>query len=382
MAVRPGLRVCWGAVVALHGLAKAGIWASPLFIPANQRELSILTTSKSAVRARSAPLAAWQEELRRAIRDPRQLCEALRLPPEKHLTSPTEAGDAGFPVFVPPSFLRRIEPANPRDPLLLQVWPAAAETATAEGFTADPTADAEFIRAPGLLKKYAGRALMVLTGACAIHCRYCFRRHFPYEQSPPNETVWNNALAAIGADASIHEVIFSGGDPLTITDVRLSRLVERIAAISHVQRLRIHTRLPVMIPSRVTTGLVDWLTGTRLVPIIVIHVNHAQELDAEVAAALQRLRAAGVMVLNQAVLLRGVNDSVADQQQLSVRLIDIGVTPYYLHQLDRVRGASHFEVPIERGREIMAELRRRLPGYAVPQYVQEQPGAPHKVALA
>jgi EF-P beta-lysylation protein EpmB len=234
---------------------------------------------------------------------------------------------------------------------------------------------------PGLIHKYAGRALMIVTGACAVHCRYCFRRHYPYDQTPPSDAAWREALAAIEADASIEEVILSGGDPLTVPDARLADLAERLAAIPHLKRLRLHTRLPVMIPSRATDELTAWLAGSRLTPIVVIHANHARELDAEVAEGVGRLRRAGVMVLNQAVLLRGVNDSAEAQCDLSLRLIELGVVPYYLHQLDRVRGAAHFEVSIQRGREIVAELRRRLPGYAVPQYVQELPGAPHKASL-
>ncbi|RIK73890.1 MAG: EF-P beta-lysylation protein EpmB [Planctomycetota bacterium] len=342
----------------------------------------MLTTSPAAVRARSAALDGWQAELRAAIRDPRRLCEALGLPLELAHAAGTSAAAAEFPLFVPASFLRRIEPGNPHDPLLRQVWPGPEEASPSPGFVLDPTADARYAVAPGLLKKYAGRALMVLTGACAVHCRYCFRRHFPYDETPATEAAWNVALQAIEADASIREVILSGGDPLTVTDPRLARLAARLAAISHVERLRVHTRLPVMIPSRVTAALADWLSGTRLTPVMVIHANHARELDAEVAAALQRLRTAGVQMLNQAVLLRGVNDTVEAQEQLSLRLVALGVTPYYLHQLDRVRGAAHFEVPIDQGRTLLAELRRRLPGYAVPQYVQEQPGALHKVVLS
>jgi KamA family protein len=189
------------------------------------------------------------------------------------------------------------------------------------------------------------------------------------------------AVEAIAEDSSIQETILSGGDPLTVTDARLARLAHQLAAIPHLRRLRIHTRLPVMIPSRVTNDLLAWLTGTRLTPVMVVHANHAQELDERVADSMSHLRAAGVLLLNQAVLLRGVNDSVDAQAALSERLIDIGVTPYYLHQLDRVDGAAHFEVAIDRGRQIIAELRRRLPGYAVPQYVQEQPGEPHKTPL-
>jgi len=223
--------------------------------------------------------------------------------------------------------------------------------------------------------------LLITTGACAIHCRYCFRRHFPYEEAPHSEAAWDRALASITADETIREVILSGGDPLMLVDERLASLTEKVAAIQHVTRLRIHTRLPIMIPSRVTDELLDWLTGSRLTPIVVVHANHAQELTDEVACGFARLLQAGVMLLNQAVLLRGVNDTVDAQAALSERLIEIGVTPYYLHQLDRVAGAAHFEVPIEEGREIIAALRRRLPGYAVPRYVQEVSGEASKIVL-
>lgn len=343
-------------------------------------ELSILTSQPAAVRARSdRPLAPWQAELRDAIRDPAELCEALGLPRE--LTAGAAAAVRQFPVVVPASFLSRIERANPSDPLLRQVLPAAAEDAAAEGYTSDPVGESAAGIAPGLLQKYAGRALMVVTGVCAVHCRYCFRREFPYDEITPGDEAWAPTLDALAADDSIHEIILSGGDPLSLADRRLARLVERLAAIPHLARLRVHTRLPIVIPSRVTDELIAWLTGTRLTPIMVLHANHARELDVAVAAAADRLRRAGVMLLNQAVLLRGVNDSVDAQADLILRLIEIGVLPYYLHQLDRVRGAAHFEVPIARGREIIAELRHRLPGYAVPQYVQEQAGAGHKVVL-
>lgn len=306
--------------------------------------------------------------------------EALGLPAEFAEQAGLAADD--FPLFVPASYLSRIERGNLADPLFRQVWPATAESDASPGFTDDPVADASFALRPGLIQKYAGRALMVVTGACAVHCRYCFRRHFPYNESPPSEAVWAGAVATVRADPSIEEIILSGGDPLTVTDPRLARLADQFAALPHLRRLRIHTRLPVMIPSRVNDALLSWLTGTRLTPVMVIHANHAQELDDEVAAALRRLRTAGVLLLNQAVLLRGVNDTVDAQADLSLRLIDLGVTPYYLNQLDRVRGAAHFEVSIERGREIITELRRRLPGYAVPRYVQDKPGAAHKVDLA
>ena len=342
--------------------------------------MSILTGHPSPVRASSSrPLAAWQAELRDAIRDPVRLCETLGLPPELART----AGDAvrQFPLLVPASYLARIERGNPADPLLVQVLPVAAEESEVVGFTSDPVGEAAASVAPGLLQKYAGRALMVVTGACAVHCRYCFRREYPYDELAPAEAAWAPALEALAADESIHEVILSGGDPLTLADRRLARLAESLAAIPHLERLRVHTRLPIVIPSRVTNELVDWLTATRLTPIVVLHANHARELDAAVARAVDRLRRAGVMLLNQAVLLAGVNDSTDAQCELSLRLIEIGVTPYYLHQLDRVRGAAHFEVALARGRGIIADMRRRLPGYAVPQYVAEQPGELHKVVL-
>jgi len=222
------------------------------------------------------------------------------------------------------------------------------------------------------------RALLITTGACAVHCRYCFRRHFPYEEVPHSDAAWDAALGAIADDRSIREVILSGGDPLMLVDERLAKLTKKIEAISHVVRLRIHTRLPIMIPSRVTEKMLAWLTGGRLTPIVVIHANHAQELDDAVAQSLASLRQAGATLLNQAVLLRGINDTVAAQAALGERLIEIGVVPYYLHQLDRVSGAAHFEVPISEGLQLMQALRAELPGYAVPRYVQEVAGQPNK----
>lgn len=341
--------------------------------------MTILTSFSASVRPGSAE-TAWQADLRRAVRSASELCCRLELPPEWALAA--GGGAAEFAVFVPPSYLGRIRRGDPHDPLLRQVLPVDGETVAVDGFSRDPVNDAAATLQAGVLQKYAGRALLVTTGACAVHCRYCFRRHFPYEDSPHSEAAWDRALASIAADETIHEVILSGGDPLMLVDARLASLVEKIAAISHVVRLRVHTRLPIMIPSRVTSELIDWLTTSRLTPVMVIHANHAQELDDEVAGALARLQQAGVMLLNQAVLLRGVNDAVDAQAELSERLIAIGVVPYYLHQLDRVAGAAHFEVPLEEGRRIVAALRARLPGYAVPRYVQEVAGQPNKVILA
>jgi len=341
--------------------------------------MSILTSNAASVRPVSTT-ARWQAELRDAVRTAGELCQRLDLPPE--MATLAAGGEADFPVFVPPSYLACIRRGDPHDPLLRQVMPLIDEAAAVEGFTSDPVNDAAATLEPGVLHKYTGRALLITTGACAVHCRYCFRRHFPYSAAPHSSAQWDRSLASITADASIKEVILSGGDPLMLVDQRLATLVNKIASIPHVTRLRVHTRLPIMIPSRVTAELIDWLTQSRLTPVVVVHANHAQELPAEVAGGFAQLQQAGVMLLNQSALLRGVNDSASTLVDLSERLIELGVTPYYLNQLDRVQGAAHFEVPIEIGKRIIAEMRTRLPGYAVPRYVQDIVGEPNKVVLA
>lgn len=341
--------------------------------------MTILTTNSPPVRPGSTG-PAWQDELRLAVRTAEELCRRLELPAE--FVADAVGGAGEFPVFVPPSFLRRMRVGDPQDPLLRQVLPVAAENEDVAGFATDPVNDATATVQPGVLHKYEGRALLIATGVCAVHCRYCFRRHFPYEQAPHSEAAWDRALSYIAADPTIREVILSGGDPLMLVDRTLAKLTNKIAAISHVARLRVHTRLPIVIPSRVTEELVDWLTGTRLTSVMVIHANHAQELSDEVATALARLREQGVMLLNQAVLLRGVNHSVEAQCHLSERLIEIGVLPYYLNQLDRVRGAAHFEVPIDEGKRLVEHMRACLPGYAVPRYVQDISGGASKTLLA
>jgi EF-P beta-lysylation protein EpmB len=317
--------------------------------------------------------------MKQAVRDPRELCRMLDLPAE--LEEPAIRAARLFPLFAPRSYVARIERGNLRDPLLRQILLLDAELESPTDYSDDPVGDLEATVAPGLLHKYHGRVLMVTTGACAVHCRYCFRRHFPYEKSPPSFETWRESLRAIAADETIHEVILSGGDPLTIVDPLLAELAERLAAIPHVRRLRIHTRLPIMIPERINDELLDWLRGTRLTPIVVIHANHPRELEGTAADSIGRLVDAGIPVLNQSVLLRGVNDDLETLVALSERLVDLRVMPYYLHQLDRVRGAAHFEVPVWRGQELIEELQARLPGYAVPRYVCEQAASPSKTQL-
>lgn len=326
------------------------------------------------------PAWDWRTELKQAVRNPAQLLAALHLPLE--LAAAANRAAESFPLFAPWSYIRRMTRGKLDDPLLRQVLPLGEELEDVVGFEQDAVGDNAAMKSAGLLQKYHGRALLITTGACAVHCRYCFRRHYPYSTSPRSVDDWEPALDLLRADDSIEEVLLSGGDPLTLVDRTLGELAQRLAEIPHLKRLRIHTRLPIIIPQRVTSELLGWLRGTRLTPLIIVHANHAQEIDEEVANSLSRLVDGGVPVLNQAVLLRGVNDSAQALIDLSKRLIDLRVMPYYLHQLDRVAGAAHFEVPVARGLQLMAEIRKQLPGYAVPRYVQEIAGEQHKRVLA
>jgi EF-P beta-lysylation protein EpmB len=317
--------------------------------------------------------------MKAAIRDPDELCRTVGL--DDRWREPARRAAAHFPVFAPLEFLARVVPGDPSDPLLRQVLPLDEETRATPGFSSDPVGDGAARREAGLLQKYAGRALLITTGACAIHCRYCFRRHYPYDETPRSLDAWTPALERLAADPTIDEVLLSGGDPLTIVDDQLAALAEQLAAIPHVRRLRLHTRLPIVIPQRVDDALLGWLRGTRLTPIMVIHANHPAEIDDAVAASLGKLVDAGIPVLNQSVLLSGVNDNIETLVELSRRLVNLRVLPYYLHQLDRVAGAAHFEVPVPLGQALVNELETRLPGYAVPRYVQEIPGAESKTRV-
>lgn len=325
------------------------------------------------------PSTAWQRELSRAITKPEDLIDALGLDPA--LLEGARAANDAFALRVTPSYLARMKRGDRNDPLLRQVLPLVEETEQFDGYVSDPLAERDYTRAPNLLQKYAGRALLITTQSCAIHCRYCFRREFPYtgQQEEPGAARWTAALATIAADESIEEVILSGGDPLSLSDARLAQLTQSIQAIAHVKRLRVHTRQPVVLPSRVDDGLIGWLRSVRLPTVMVLHVNHANEIDDPVRAACARLRGAGVTLLNQSVLLRGVNDDVDTLANLSRALFDTGVTPYYLHLPDRVRGTAHFDVAEARARELVAGLTARLSGYLVPRLVREVPGAASKV---
>ncbi|HTY95130.1 MAG TPA: EF-P beta-lysylation protein EpmB [Steroidobacteraceae bacterium] len=321
---------------------------------------------------------AWQQELASAITDPEVLARALKLDPGL-FPAAAQAGER-FRLRVPLSFVRRMRPGDPADPLLRQVMPLAAELAESEGFGSDPLAEAGAFKAPGLLQKYQGRALLIATGSCAVNCRYCFRREFPYAGQIGSAPL-QQALTSIAADPGISEVILSGGDPLSLSDARLRALTGQLSDIPHIRRLRLHTRVPVVLPSRVDAGLLQWLRELPWPVAVVLHSNHGNEIDDEVRDACARLRAAGATLLNQTVLLRGVNDSVAALADLSQRLFASGVVPYYLHLLDRVRGAAHFDVPEATARQLLGELAATLSGYLVPRLVREVPGAPAKLAL-
>ncbi len=321
----------------------------------------------------------WQKLLSRAVRDPAELLALLELPRDD-LPMARHAASL-FPLRVPRGYVARMEKGNPRDPLLLQVLPHRLEFEEKPGFDTDPVGDMDAMAVPGLLHKYHGRVLLVTTGACGIHCRYCFRRHFPYQQSTSSASRWGAALDYIASDPSIQEVILSGGDPLNLGDDKLARLAGELGRIPHLRRLRIHSRLPIVLPERVDEALLGWLSATALQVIMVVHANHPQELGSEVAIAMNKLRQQGVTLLNQSVLLSSVNDQATTLRQLSERLFEMGVLPYYLHLLDRVSGASHFEVSEARALEIVRELRHSLPGYLVPGLVREVAGEMSKIPV-
>lgn len=323
---------------------------------------------------------SWQQQLRNLIREPAELLRRLQL------DAAEEPGLAAalkqFPLRVPEAFVAKMERGNWRDPLLLQVLPQGREALPQAGYHNDPLEEAAANPVPGLIHKYASRVLLITTPACAIHCRYCFRRHFPYQENSPGLQQSQQALDYIASQPSIHEVILSGGDPLSLPDHYLGQLVQRLAAIEHLDTLRIHSRLPLVLPARVTEALVAQLSSSRLQVVMVIHCNHANEMDEFTLAAMARLRRAGIQLLNQSVLLAGVNDSAPALIALSRKLFGQGVLPYYLHLLDKVEGAAHFDVDEPTAVALVRGMQQQLPGYLLPRLVRELPGAQSKVAIA
>lgn len=331
---------------------------------------------------RTIPLlttTGWQEQLADLCTNPAELLSILQLTASD--VGLSDEAMRSFPLRVPRPYLARMKPADPRDPLLLQVLPSHAETEVHAGYSKDPLGELHVNQTPGLLHKYAGRVLLITTSSCAIHCRYCFRRHFPYSDNRPGREQWQASFDYIQANPDIREVILSGGDPLATSNAYLGWLVEKLLAIPHIERLRFHTRVPIMIPQRVDTPLLRLLAERKQQIIVVLHANHAQEFDADVDKACERLRAGGIHLLNQSVLLAGINDSSAALCALSERMFAAGVLPYYLHMLDKVSGAAQFAVQLAAAKDLIRSMQASLPGYLVPRLVKEEAGMMSKIPL-
>ena len=318
----------------------------------------------------------WKAELSNCVSSIDELLNQLGLKPED--LNATEQAASKFPIKVPQPFVQLMEYGNPNDPLLKQVLPITSELQVDSNFSTDPVGESSFNPVPGIVHKYRNRVLMIISPNCAINCRYCFRRHFPYDDNRQSKQQWLKALDYLKTKPEINEVIYSGGDPLAANDNFLRWLTGEIESIKHIKRLRIHTRLPVVIPSRIDDQLLNWLSNTRLKPTFVLHINHANEIDTALSQGVNRLKQAGIMVLNQSVLLKGINDTSDQLINLSEKLFNAGIMPYYLHMLDPVQGASHFDVPEDRAVEIFSQIQAELPGFLVPKLVQERAGETSK----
>lgn len=321
----------------------------------------------------------WQTALSNVITDPAELLQELAL--DASLLPAARIAAQQFPLKVPYSFVARMKKGDVYDPLLRQVLPLHDELQNHAGYSVDPLQENEFNPLPGLLHKYYGRVLLTVAGICGINCRYCFRRHFPYEENNPGRIGWEKVLQYIAADQTISEVIFSGGDPLIASDKLLKELIIKIAKIPHVKTLRIHTRMPIVIPMRITETLIELMTCTHLRPVIVLHCNHPQEIDMSIHNAIQKCRDANITLLNQAVLLKGVNDNADVLIELSEKLFSCGILPYYLHLLDRAQNTAHFAVSEFTAQQLLADIMSKLPGYLVPKIVREVAGAANKMPI-
>lgn len=320
----------------------------------------------------------WQQQLAEGFSNIEELCRYLEIDSQQ---LPLLHQYKAFPLKVTRSYVDCMQKGNPDDPLLRQILPLQAELIESADYKADPVGDLAAITTPGVIHKYQGRVLLILTGACAIHCRYCFRRNFPYAELQVSKQKLTAALSYIQDRSDISEVIFSGGDPLLLTDSKLKTLVEQIAQIPHIKRIRIHSRLPIVLPSRITPELLDLLKDSNKQIIMVVHCNHAHELSEAVNQACLQMSDIGICLLNQSVLLNGVNDNADTLCQLQESLFKIKILPYYLHMLDKVSGATHFAVSDEKAAKLLKNMRERLPGYLVPKLVREQAGAAFKIPI-
>jgi EF-P beta-lysylation protein EpmB len=323
--------------------------------------------------------ASWSAVLSNAFKDPVKLLQFLQLDADDYLSQLQT--ESNFRMLVPLSYAEKMKKGDWNDPILRQVLPLIRENIKTIGFVTDPVGDLNAEISPGLLQKYQGRVLLLVTGACPVHCRYCFRREFPYSESIPDKKQWQTTLSNIQKDESINEIIMSGGDPLMLSDKRLQKMCADLAKVPHIKTLRFHTRVPVFIPERLTDTFLNWLYNLELRKVMVIHTNHANELDDVVGNGLLALRNTGVTLLNQSVLLKGINDSVELLSALSMRLIEFQVLPYYLHQLDRIQGTAHFEVEKTKALELIKTLQNKLPGYLIPRLVEEISGKRSKQAI-
>ncbi len=321
----------------------------------------------------------WQNQLNELITDPAELLDLLQLP--KNLLASAILASDSFGLRVPKAFVQRMKVGDAHDPLLLQVLPLHAELEEHAEFTLDPLGEKQANAVPGILHKYKKRLLLTLTGACAIHCRYCFRRHFPYQENLPKSNDWPNIKLYIESQPDINEVILSGGDPLSVSNRRLSEWLDRLETIPQLKTLRIHSRLPIVLPDRIDSELLDILRRSRLKTVMVVHSNHPAELDIQTQKALIRCKKSDIVMLNQTVLLRGINDNIHTLVELSERLFDSDVIPYYLHLLDKVKGASHFDIKEMDAVQLYRQLMHELPGYLLPKLVREISGEAHKVPI-
>ena len=321
----------------------------------------------------------WKAELSNCVDSIDELLNQLGLKAED--LNANEQAATGFPIKVPQSFINLMEYGNPNDPLLKQVLPVASELKIDNNFSVDPVNESSFNPIPGIVHKYPNRVLMIISPNCAINCRYCFRRHFPYDENRQNKMQWHKALDYLTNKPEINEVIYSGGDPLAANDNFLHWLTSKLESINSIKRLRIHTRLPVVIPSRIDDKLLHLLGNTRLKPTVVLHINHTNEISNALTRGVDRLKKAGITVLNQSVLLKGINDNSNQLISLSEKLFDVGIIPYYLHMLDPVQGASHFDTSKDHAIEIYSQLKSQLPGFLLPRMVEEKPGQTSKTYI-
>jgi len=334
------------------------------------------TIPLKSVKNHSNSALSWQQQLSQAITEPDQLFHALNITQDNFPNH--EAAKQQFSLKVPLAYLNKMQKGNPLDPLLLQVMAQSSEMLKIKGYSDDPVGDLNANKIPGLLHKYHGRVLLITTGACAVHCRYCFRRHFPYPQQQAGRDQWSQAINYIQRDSSIKEVILSGGDPLVLSDERLDRLITQLEGISHLTRLRIHSRLPIVLPDRLTPALINRLKNSRFNVCMVVHANHANEITPSEIKTFNRLRQANIHLLNQAVLLYGINHKIEQQINLSETLFNAGVLPYYLHLLDPVQGAAHFDIDLIQAQKLITQMQNQLPGFLVPKLVREISGESSK----